>query len=82
MLKDKVTVQPLPAEDSLKAYKYDLGQFVPVDHEGFEKIKLKSEKVIDIDGLVDLVGVHPTLFESPFFVGHDFDLFWVTDFAR
>lgn len=62
MLKDKVTGQPLRAEYSLKGYKYDPGQFVLVDQEGFERINLKSEKVIEIDVLVDLVEVTSYVF--------------------
>jgi len=46
----------------LKGYKYDPGQFVLVDQEGFEKINLKSEKVIEIDVLVDLVEVTSYVF--------------------
>ncbi len=38
--------------------------------------------MIEIDGFVYLVGVHPTFIELPYFVGYDFDLFWLTEFAR
>jgi DNA end-binding protein Ku len=36
-----------------------------------EKIKLKSTKVIDIEGFIDASEVHPTLYESPYFAGPD-----------
>ena len=49
--KDKVTGQTLRAEDIIKGYQYEPGQYVIIDDEDFAKVKLKSEKVIVIDGL-------------------------------
>jgi DNA end-binding protein Ku len=72
--KDKVTGKTLRTEDIIKGYQYEPGQYVIIDPEDFEKVKLKSEKVIVIDGFVDTQEVHPTLFESPYFVGPDGDI--------
>src|SRR5690349_8116827 len=69
--KDKVTGQPLRSEDIVKGYEYEPGQYVIIDPEDFEKIKLKSEKVIVIDGFVDAKEVHPALYEAPYFIGPD-----------
>lgn len=57
--KDKVTGQPLRAEDIVKGYEYEPGQFVIIEPEDLEKVKLKSEKVIEIEGFVDSAEVHP-----------------------
>jgi len=72
--KDKVTGQTLRNEDIVKGYQYESGQYVIIEPEDFEKVKLKSEKVIEIEGFVSSDEVHPTLFETPYFVGPDGDV--------
>jgi len=72
--KDKVTGQALRNEDIVKGYQYESGQYVIIEPEDFEKVKLKSEKVIEIEGFVNSEEVHPTLFETPYFVGPDGDV--------
>lgn len=72
--KDKVTGHTLKAEDIIKGYQYEPGQYVIIDQEDFDKIKLKSEKVIEIQGFVDASEVPTTLFESPYYIGPDGDV--------
>ncbi|MDH4092904.1 MAG: Ku protein [Cyclobacteriaceae bacterium] len=72
--KDKVTGKSLRTEDIIKGYQYEPGQYVIVEAEDFEKVKLKSEKVIEIEGFVNRDEVHPTLFETPYFIGPDGDV--------
>jgi len=72
--KDKVTGQTLRQEDIVKGYQYESGQYVIIEPEDFEKVKLKSEKVIEIEGFVNTDEVHPTLFETPYFIGPDGDV--------
>lgn len=72
--KDKVTGETLRTEDIVKGYQYEPGQYVIVDNEDFAKVKLKSEKVIEIEGFVDSSEVHPTLFETPYYIGPDGDV--------
>jgi DNA end-binding protein Ku len=72
--KDKVTGQTLKTEDIVKGYQYEPGQYVIVENEDLEKVKLKSEKVIEIEGFVDSSEVHPTLFEAPYYIGPDGDV--------
>ncbi|NOT76397.1 MAG: Ku protein [Cyclobacteriaceae bacterium] len=69
--KDKVTGQTLRTEDIVKGYQYEPGQFVIVNDEDFSKVKLKSTRLIDIEGFVNTTEVHPTLFDSPYFIGPD-----------
>lgn len=69
--KDKVTGETLKNTDIVKGYQYEPGQYVIVEDEDFEKVKLKSTKVIEIAGFVDKSEVHPTLYESPYFAGPD-----------
>lgn len=72
--KDKVTGQPLRAEEIVKGYQYEPGQYVIIEQTDLDKVKLKSEKVIEIEGFVNTQEVHPTLFEAPYFIGPDGDL--------
>ncbi len=61
----------LTADEICKGYEFDAEQFVIVSPEDMEKIKIKSTKVIDIEGFIDASEVHPTLYESPYFAGPD-----------
>lgn len=72
--KDKVTGETLKQEDILKGYQYEPGQYVIMEAEDFDKVRLKSEKVIEIQAFVDATEVHPTLFEAPYYIGPDGDV--------
>ena len=64
----------LDKEEIVKGYQYEPEQFVIVEAEDLEKIKLKSTKIIEIEGFVDVSEVHPTLYETPYFAGPDGDV--------
>lgn len=72
--KDKVTGKTLKADEIVKGYQYEPGQYVIIEDTDFEKVKLKSEKIIAIEGFVQSTEVHPTLFEAPYFIGPDGDV--------
>src|SRR6266566_4253529 len=59
----------LTAEEIVKGYQFEPEQYVIVSPEDLAKIKLKSTKVIEIEGFIDASEVHPTLYESPYFAG-------------
>jgi DNA end-binding protein Ku len=61
----------LTTEDIVKGYQFEPEQYVIVSPEDVEKIKLKSTKVIEIEGFIDASEVHPTMYESPYFAGPD-----------
>lgn len=61
-------------EEIVKGYQYDPDQYVVFEKEDLEKVRLKSTKVIEIDGFVDEAEVHPTLYEAPYFAGPDGDV--------
>ena len=61
----------LTAEEIVKGYEFEPEQYVIVLPEDLEKIKIKSTKVIEIEGFIDASEVHPTLYESPYFAGPD-----------
>lgn len=72
--KDKVTGKTLKNEDIVKGYQYEPGQYVIIEDDDFAKVKLKSEKVIEIQGFVDASEVSATLFEAPYYIGPDGDV--------
>ncbi len=61
----------LTAEEIIKGYQFEPEQYVIVSSEDLDKIKLKSTKVIEIEGFIDASEVHPTLYDSPYFAGPD-----------
>src|SRR5580765_3961835 len=61
----------LTAEEIVKGYQFEPDQYVVVLPEDIEKIKLKSTKLIEIEGFIDASEVHPTLYDSPYFAGPD-----------
>jgi DNA end-binding protein Ku len=61
----------LTSDEIVKGYEFEPEQYVIVSPEDIEKIKIKSTKVIEIEGFIDASEVHPTLYESPYFAGPD-----------
>ena len=61
----------LAADEIVKGYQFEPEQYVIVSPEDLEKVKLKSTKVIEIEGFIDAGEVHPTLYDSPYFAGPD-----------
>ena len=61
----------LTAEEIVKGYQFEPEQYVIVSPEDMDKIKLKSTKVIEIEGFIDASEVPPSLYESPYFAGPD-----------
>src|SRR5436190_2242023 len=61
----------LTTEEIVKGYQFEPEQYVIVSAEDLAKVKLKSTKVIEIEGFIDAREVHSTLYESPYFAGPD-----------
>src|ERR1044072_3769013 len=61
----------LSNEEIVKGYQFANEQFVVVSPEDLAKIKLKSTKVIEIEGFIETSEVHPSLYESPYLAGPD-----------
>src|SRR6185369_3699843 len=61
----------LAAEEIVKGYQFEPEQYVIVLPEDLAKIKLKSTKIIEIEGFIDATEVHPSLYEAPYFAGPD-----------
>jgi DNA end-binding protein Ku len=69
--KCKKCSKTLTAEEIVKGYQFEQEQFVIVSPEDLAKVKLKSTKVIEIQGFIDSSEVDPALYESPYFAGPD-----------
>ncbi|HEV2210139.1 MAG TPA: Ku protein [Verrucomicrobiae bacterium] len=61
----------LASEDIVKGFEFEPEQYVIVSPDDLAKIKLKSTKVIEIEGFIDAAEVHPTLYDAPYFAGPD-----------
>ena len=61
----------LSADDIVKGYQFEPEQYVIISPDDLAKVKLKSTKVIEIEGFIDSKEVHPTLYESPYLIGPD-----------
>jgi len=58
-------------EDIVKGYEYEPEQFVIIEQEDLDKIKLKTTRVVEIQGFVDKSEVNAMLFDTPYFAGPD-----------
>jgi len=61
----------LTNEDIVKGYQFEPERYVIVSPDDLAKIKLKSTRVIEIEGFIDATEVHPTLYDSPYLAGPD-----------
>jgi DNA end-binding protein Ku len=69
--KCKKCSKTLTAEEIVKGYQFEPEQYVIVSAEDLAKIKLKSTKVIEIQGFIDAGEVDASLYESPYYAGPD-----------
>lgn len=58
----------LSKKDIVKGFEYEPDQYVVIEQEDLENLKLKSSKAIDIEAFVDVKEVHPSRFEAVYYV--------------
>lgn len=61
----------LSNEEIVKGFQYEPEQYVIVQPDDLEKIKLKSTRIIEIEGFLDAAEVDVSLYDSPYFAGPD-----------
>ncbi len=61
----------LPNDEIVKGYELQPDQYVIIDNEDLQKIKLESTRTIEIEGFVNASEVSPMLYDSPYFIGPD-----------
>jgi len=60
--------------DIVKGFEYEPDMYVIFEKDDLDKLKLKSTKVIDIEGFVDAEEVDPALYDAPYYLGPDGDV--------
>ena len=63
--------ETLGGGDIVKGYEYAPDEYVIVEDEDFEKVKVKSSKIIEIEGFVSTGEVDVSLYDTPYFAGPD-----------
>ncbi len=61
----------LEAKDIVKGYETQPEQYVIVEDDDLKKVKLKSTKMIEIEGFIEATEVPTTWYESPYYIGPD-----------
>jgi len=61
-------------DEIVKGFQFEPDQYVIFEKDDLDKLKLKSTKVIDIEGFVDASEVDPTLYDAPYYAGPDGDV--------
>jgi DNA end-binding protein Ku len=61
----------LTADEIVKGYQFEPEQYVIVTADDLGRIKLKSTRMIEIEGFIDATEVSPALYDAPYFAGPD-----------
>ncbi len=59
---------PVEREDIVKGYEYSKGQYVAIEPEDIDKVRIPSRQTLEITQFVDLKEIDPQYFEKPYFV--------------
>jgi DNA end-binding protein Ku len=57
--------------DLVKGYQYEKNQYVIIDEEDFEKVRIESTETINIEAFVDQNDVDPIYHDSPYYLAPD-----------
>jgi DNA end-binding protein Ku len=58
-------------EDIVKGYEYQKGDFVPVEDEELERLRIESKHTIDLVQFTPLESIDPIYFDTPYFIAPD-----------
>ncbi|MEO7654147.1 MAG: Ku protein [Sphingomicrobium sp.] len=61
-------IGPVDRDDILKGYEVDKGEYVLLDPEEIEKVKLESRKTLELTQFVDLGEIDPIYYDKPYYV--------------
>lgn len=61
-------IGPVDRDDILKGYEVEKGEYVLLDPEEIEKVKLESRKTLDLTQFVDLSEIDPIYYDKPYYV--------------
>src|SRR5215475_7059828 len=68
---DSVTEEPVDPADRVKGYQVAKGQYVMVEDEDLEKLKIESTKMIEIESFVPQSEVDQIYLDSPYYLAPD-----------
>ena len=66
--------EALSSNDIVKGYEYSPDEYVIIEDEDFENLKLSSTKIIEIEGFVEADEVDQMLYDTPYYAGPDGDV--------
>jgi DNA end-binding protein Ku len=76
--KNRIQMKPVDPElgqversDLVKGYQYEKNQYVIIDEEDFEKVRIESTETINIETFVDSDAVDTVYFDSPYYLAPD-----------
>jgi DNA end-binding protein Ku len=61
-------IGPVDRDDILKGYEVEKGEYVLLDPEEIEKVKLESRKTLELTQFVDLTDIDPIYYDKPYYV--------------
>ena len=61
-------IGPVDRDEIVKGYEVSKGQYVLLDPEEIESVKLESRKTLDLVQFVDVDDIDPIYFEKPYYV--------------
>jgi len=61
-------IGPVDRDDILKGYEVEKGEYVLLDPEEIEKVKLESRKTLDLSQFVDIGDIDPIYYDKPYYV--------------
>ncbi len=67
-------IGPVDRDEILKGYEVSKGEYVLLDQEEIEKVKLESRKILELTQFVDLADIDPIYFDKPYYVAPADDL--------
>ena len=70
-LVDSVTEEPVDPAERVKGYQVSKGQYVMVEDEELEQLKIESTKLIEIETFVPQAEVDPIYLDSPYYLAPD-----------
>lgn len=65
----QVCEETLSSSEIIKGYEFEDDQYVVIEKNEFDSIKIKSTKTIEVEAFIDLDEVHPSRYEAVYFVG-------------
>ena len=61
-------IGPVDRDEILKGYEVEKGEYVLLDPEEIEKVKLESRKTLELTQFVDLADIDPIYYDKPYYV--------------